>query len=98
MATTIQEEAAVSTRTFDIVRWIRARRLQWVVHILRMDQERLVYKALYFEHTHRTNGGLLMDLDASYSWKCQQTGPPGENVSMPSATAGAHATSPAFQA
>ena len=52
----IQEETAVSTRTFDIyiVRWIRARRLQWVGHILRMDPELLVDKALYFKHTHRT--------------------------------------------
>ena len=40
-----------------------------VGHILRMDQERLVYKALYFEHTHRTDGGLLMDLHASHTWK-----------------------------
>ena len=38
----IQEEASVITRTFDIVRWIRARGLQWVDHILRMDPERLV--------------------------------------------------------
>ena len=34
-----------------------------------MDPERLIYKALYFEHTHRVNGGLLMYLDANYSWK-----------------------------
>ena len=63
------EEASASTRVFDVVRWIRARRLQWVGHILRMDQDRLVYKALYYEHTHRTEGGLLMDLHVSHTWR-----------------------------
>ena len=58
---TVHEEAAKDTQTFDVVRWIRARRMQWVGHILRIDPERLVYKALYYEHTHRIDGGLLMD-------------------------------------
>ena len=66
---TVHEEASASTRIFDVVRWIRARRLQWVGHILRMDQDRLVYKALYYEHTHRTEGGLLMDLHVSHTWR-----------------------------
>ena len=41
----VWEEASRRTRTFDIVWWISARRLQWVGHILRMDERRLVHKA-----------------------------------------------------
>ena len=40
-----REEASRRTRTFDVVTWIRARRLQWVGHILRMDPTRLVHQA-----------------------------------------------------
>ena len=63
------EEASSATRTFDIVSWIRARRLQWVGHILRMDQDRLVFKAARYIADHRTEGDLLMDTPANYSWQ-----------------------------
>ena len=49
---TAHEEASTKTRTFDLLTAIRARRLKWVGHILRMDPERLVYKAL--RHIHDT--------------------------------------------
>ena len=66
---TIHEEASRETRTFDVVSWIRARRLQWVGHILRMDEKRLVYKALKHIHENKSEGDLLMDLPDKYSWK-----------------------------
>lgn len=46
----IRDEACAATRTFDVVKSIRKRRLKWVGHILRMDAERLVQKAL--RHLH----------------------------------------------
>ena len=40
-ARTIREDAA-DGKTFDLVKWIRVRRLQWLGHILRMGTERKV--------------------------------------------------------
>ena len=70
----VHEEASSDTRTFDLVAKIRARRLQWVGHILRMEQDqngqdRLVLKALRHMHANRTPGDLLMDVSVKYSWK-----------------------------
>ena len=65
---TPHEEASAKTRSFDVVRWIRARRLQWVGHILRMDPNRLVYKAVKFMSANRSEGDLLMDLPIKLSW------------------------------
>ena len=65
----VKEEASRKTRTFDIVSWIRARRLQWVGHILRMDQKRMVHKAVEHIHANRKEGDLLMDAPTGYSWK-----------------------------
>ena len=39
---TVQQEASAKWRTFDLVKWIRARRLQWLGHILRLGPERLI--------------------------------------------------------
>ena len=64
----IHEEASPSTRTFDVVRWIRARRLQWVGHILRMDPSRLVHKAARHIFDNRSEGDLLMDTPGDRSW------------------------------
>ena len=38
---TVHEEASAD-KTFDVVMWIRARRLQWLGHILRLGDERLI--------------------------------------------------------
>ena len=39
---TIREESTIGTRTFDLVKWIRARRLKWVGHILRLDDSMMI--------------------------------------------------------
>ena len=54
-------EAKDNTTTFNLVKWIRARRLKWVGHILRMDEERLVHKALMHIYNNPQTGDLLMD-------------------------------------
>ena len=50
---TAHEEARSETRTFDVVAAIRARRLKWVGHILRMDKQRLVHKAVQYMYETR---------------------------------------------
>ena len=43
---TIREEATTATKTYDLMASIRARRLQWLGDILRMEEGRLVKKAV----------------------------------------------------
>ena len=65
---TPHEEASPATRSFDVIRSIRDRRLQWVGHILRMDPGRMVYKAVEYIHGNRREGDLLMDTPPSLTW------------------------------
>ena len=64
----VHEEASKRTHTFDVVASTRARRLQWVGHILRMksdskDNHRIVHKAIQYicVYDNRQEGDLLMD-------------------------------------
>ena len=63
----IKEEASVG-KTFDLVKWIRARRLKWVGQILRMEDSRMLKQALHQIYEHRQEGDLLMDTPR-VSWK-----------------------------
>ena len=56
-------------KTFDIVMWIRARRLQWLGHILRLGTERLIKQAVFEMYKSPTDGDLLMDAPKSTSWR-----------------------------
>ena len=62
-------EASEDTRTFDLLRWIRARRLQWLGHILRMGQERKLKQAVFEIYKSPKPGDLLMDAPKSKSWR-----------------------------
>ena len=62
---TIKEEANKVTLTFDVVTWIRVRRLQWVSHILLMEnndtEPRLIYKAVSYTR-------MWIDVPETCSW------------------------------
>ena len=63
------EEASATTRTFDLLRWIRARRLQWLGHILRMGDERKLKQAVFELFKAPSQGDLLMDAPKVNSWR-----------------------------
>ena len=64
----VHEEAA-KDKTFDIVVWIRSRRLQWLGHILRLGQERQIKHSIFGMYKKPTEGDLLMDSPKTSSWK-----------------------------
>ena len=58
---TPREEAVATTCSFNLVRAARARRLQWLVHILRIGEERLLQRAVRYLYDCRSEGDILMD-------------------------------------
>ena len=67
---TPHQEASGKWRTFDLVMWIRARRLQWTGHILRMGSERKLKQALYEMFVRPREGDMLMDVpNTNGSWR-----------------------------
>jgi len=64
---TIRDEATEG-KTFDLVRWIRARKLQWLGHILRMGEERKIKRAIYVMFKTPQPGDMLMDAPQVDSW------------------------------
>ena len=67
MGTSIREEIRSTTAHFDLVKDVRARRLKWANGILRMDENRLLHKALEAQVAMRAQGGLLMDAPTGMS-------------------------------
>ena len=63
----IREEASEG-KTLDLVKWIRARKLQWLGHILRMGKERKVKQAIFVMFKSPQQGDMLMDAPATNSW------------------------------
>ena len=68
---TKREEATTSTTTFNILAWIRARRLRWVGHILRLPEKRLLKQTLKVIHDNRQDGDILMDVQED-SWDAME--------------------------
>ena len=65
----VQEEVTDGTKTFDLLRWIRARRLKWVGHILRMPDARLIKQALHTIYDNLKDGDILMDIPRIKDWQ-----------------------------
>ena len=57
---TIREESTEG-KLFDLVKWIRARRLQWIGHILRMPPERKIKQTIFVMFKTPQPGDILMD-------------------------------------
>ena len=62
-------EEASTGKTFDLVQWIRARRLAWLGHILRMGTERSLKRAVFVMFKSPREGDLLMDAPRRDSWR-----------------------------
>lgn len=60
---TKREEATRATCTFNILAWIRSRRLRWAGHILRLEDDRLLKQALKVIYDHPQEGDMLMDVE-----------------------------------
>ena len=66
---TAHEEAIDGSSTFNLVRAVRARRLQLLGHILRdEDQDRLLCKAIKLMYVDRTDGDKLEDAPRTSDW------------------------------
>ena len=84
---TIKEESTAG-KSFDLPEWIRARRLQWLGHILRMGTERTLKQAVFIMFKAKQPGDLLMDAPETSSWResyvrTRKTASTGECVSEP---------------
>ena len=56
-----REEVGTRTTSFDLVRSIRQHRMQWLVHILRAGDDRLLYQAVAVQAEIDNSGNLLMN-------------------------------------
>ena len=71
----VKEEASKDTRTFNVLKWIRARRLQWAGHILRLkpknadEKPRMIFTALKYIFDNKKQGDLLMDAPPHNNWE-----------------------------
>ena len=63
------QDASCKWRTFDLVKWIRARRLQWLGLILRMDPKRQLKQTIFEMFKDRKEGDMLMDEPDTKSWR-----------------------------
>ena len=64
-------EATPDTKTFDIVSWIRSRRLRWLGHILRLPEHdtSLLKEAVKHIYEHAQEGDLCMDAPITNDWE-----------------------------
>ena len=63
------EEASPRNRTFDVLHAIRKRKFEWLGHILRMDDCRLVKHAVKVQYENGDMTNLLADAPPSKSFQ-----------------------------
>ena len=66
---TPREEAVATSCSFNLVRAIRDRRLQWLGHILRLDEDRMLQRAVKEVYDTRSEGDIMMDAPKTDSWR-----------------------------
>ena len=54
-------DEAIDGKSFDLVKWIRVSKLQWLGHILGMVTERKIKQAVYTMYKNPQQGDILMD-------------------------------------
>ena len=57
----VREEASSRTRSFDLVNWIRVRRLKFLGRVLRMEKTRPMHRLVKYKYANRLEGDLLSD-------------------------------------
>ena len=62
-------DEAIDGKSFDLVKWIRARKIQWLDHILRMGTERKIKQTVYVMYKNPQQGDILMDAPKTTSWR-----------------------------
>ena len=65
---TVREETVV-VKSFDLVTWIRSRKLQWLGHILRMGRERKLKQTIFEMLKALQTGDMMMDAPETNSWR-----------------------------
>ena len=58
---TPRQEAVAESCIFNLVRAIRARRLQWLGHILRLEEERILQRVVKEVYENKSEGDIMMD-------------------------------------
>ena len=65
---TPREETTRGTQTMDLLMRIRARRLQWLGQILRMQDDRMIKNAVKYMYENPREGDLMMDAPKTSCW------------------------------
>ena len=59
-------------KSFDLVKWIRVRKLQWLGHILGTDTERKIKQSVYIMYKNPRQGDMLMDTPKTRTYVCDR--------------------------
>ena len=62
------EDTKEGSRSFDLLRAIRSRRLTWLGHILHMDDKRLLARAVRHQSGALSEGDILADAPETEAW------------------------------
>ena len=62
---TAHQEASSRTRTYDLVLAIRRRKMQWLGHILRLSDQRLVKLTIKVQYEYGVDSNMLYDAPAT---------------------------------